>query len=340
MTILLGILLIVCLWKLKIPGYHPDFLSSSGTLPIKGVFTFLVLYSHMRGYVTLTDSWVNSIYCSVQDRLGQLIVAMFMFYSGFGIWESFTQKPDYEHSFLKRRFLKTLMHFEIVVVAFIMVQSLIPITYPLRNYLFCWIGWESVGNSNWFIFDILVLYLISFIAMSLHRRGGYGGILISFILTLALWLFLRRAGKAAWWIDTLTAFPLGMFFSRIKPKLQELLSKKRMPYFLTAVFFVLWGVTFKTFGGVDIYGVTTCMFCCLIVMGSSWVRIGNPILDWAGKNLFSIYMLQRLPMLVLTALGVNENPVMFIILSVVLTCLLAEFLSRLLTQIDAKLFNA
>ena len=339
MTDLLALLVILCLWRLKIPDYHSDFLSPDNTLPIKGVFTFLVLFSHMRRYLSLQPTWVNSIYFTLQDHLGQLIVAMFLFYSGFGVWESFMHKADYEQIFFRQRFLKTLLHFDLFVAFFIVVQLFIPKLYSPREYLLCWIGWEAVGNSNWFIFDILVLYLFSVIAFRVQNKLGYGGVGVVIILTALFGLFLYRAGKGSYWFNTLAAFPLGMLFSLQKTQFFAIVSKKGMSYFLTClcviIFFVL-----KMGRGVDAYGITTCAFCCLIIVLSSWIRIGNPVLNWAGKNVFTVYMLQRLPMLTLTELGFNDKPALFIIISCILTFVLAEYFSRLLKRIDVLVFHA
>lgn len=339
MSFLLVLLIALCFWQSSY-GYHSGFLSAENTLPIKGIFTILVLFSHLRGYLTLSDSWINIFYFAVQDRLGQLIVTMFFFYSGFGIWESFKNKANYARHFFQKRFFKTLLHFDIIVSLFIIVQLLIPIVYTSREYLFCWIGWESVGNSNWFVFDILVLYLITAIALSFHERSGHGGICITLLLTFLFWLFLRKTGKETYWIDTLAAFPLGMLFSYHKGQLLSLLSKRRsIPYCLTGLCIILFLLSYRIGRG-DIYGITACLFCGLVVSTSSWLQVSNPVLNWAGRNVFTIYMLQRLPMLVLSHCGISSKPGLFIILSCFLTFILAESFSRLFKIVDIRLFRA
>ena len=341
MTLLLVFLIALCFWRLEIPGYHGDFLSVANTIPIKGIFTFLVLFSHMRGYLSLESSWMNSLYFTVQDHLGQLIVAMFLFYSGFGIWESYKSKANYKQTFFRQRFLKTLAHFDLIVLLLILVQLFIPKIYSPREYLLCWIGWKSVGNDNWFIFDILALYLFSTIALHIQNKpGGGAGLGIVVILTTLFWIFLRWAGKESYWFNTLAAFPLGMLFSLRKTPFLSLLSKRGMPYLLTCLSAVVFFTFKKIWGGVDAYGFTTCAFCCFVTVLFSWIKIGNPVLNWAGKNVFTIYMLQRLPMLMLASMGINEKPALFIFLSCLLTFVLAECFSRLLKKIDTFVFHA
>lgn len=338
MTFLLIGLLLICLWRIRIVGFDAECLSPGRATAIKGVFTFLILFSHMRGYISLSDDWTNSIYFRVQDHLGQLIVAMFLFYSGYGIWESFRNKVHYEKNFFQKRFLKILLHFDIAIALFILVQLLLPVFYPARNYLLCWVGWEDVGNSNWFVFIILCLYLIALVAMFFQRRFNHGGIALTIALCAVLWIAVRLwAGKGTWWVDTMATFPLGMLFSDQKSAFFSLMRHRFAPYILTAVVLILYFAAHKLVG-VDVYGVVTCLFCCLVVLLSSWIRIGNPILDWAGQNAFTIYIIQRLPMLVFSFYGLNASPALFILAVLPVTFLMAESLTRLYAKIDMKLF--
>lgn len=338
MTFLLLALILLCLWGIRFGGYRADYLSPKSTTMIKGIFTFLILFSHSRGYFTLSDNWTDSIYAMVQDRLGQLIVAMFLFYSGYGILESFRRKEGYEKSFLSRRFLKILLHFDIAVALFILVQLLIPITYPARNYALCWIGWEDVGNSNWFIFVILCLYLIAWAAMKLHRRFGAGAVLYTTLGSAALWILLRLVfRKESFWVDTIAAFPLGMLVSRCRTAVDGTLRRNGGFAGALVVFLVLFAVAHKAFF-VDVYGIVTCLFCCAVLILSSRIHVGNPVLEWAGRNAFTVYIIQRLPMIIATSLGWNTRPWTFLLFVFATTFLLAEGLSYVYKKLDEVLF--
>ena len=339
MILLLVLLAIVCLWRIQISGYHADYLSKESTTAIKGIFAALIFCSHIRGYITLSPAWWNTSYNTILDHLGQLTVVLFFFYSGYGIWESQKRKGDYGKTFFKRRFLKILLHFDIAVLIFIVVQLLIPIHYSVRQYALCWVGWASVGNSNWFIFDILALYLIAQVALWVQNRWGQGGIPLTLGATVALWIALRFAGKPAWWMDTILAFPLGMVVSSYKKELDGILSKPTVPYLMTGVFLMLLLLAHK-FTGNDIYGLTACLFCCFVTLAASLVTLGNPVLAWLGKNAFTIYIIQRLPMIVFSAMGLNQHTPLFVLLCLAVTLLLSEGLSRLYTIVDNQLLSS
>lgn len=170
MIVLLLILGVICLWNIKFSNYHEDYISPKNTNAIKGIFAVIILFSHMKGYITLNDTLADYSFSMILSHIGQLMVVMYLFYSGFGIVESMKRKPDYFETYPKKRILKTLLHFDLAVLFFLLLSIIINAKYSAIDYITCWIGWGSIGNSNWFIFDILALYSIVYLAHSLMRN--------------------------------------------------------------------------------------------------------------------------------------------------------------------------
>lgn len=52
MIILLAILAVICLYQMKLSSFHDDYISKSSADSIKGIFTIIILYSHMKGYLS------------------------------------------------------------------------------------------------------------------------------------------------------------------------------------------------------------------------------------------------------------------------------------------------
>lgn len=336
----LAVLAILCLWRIRFTKTNPDYISLDGSNAIKGVFAVIILCSHMGGYLTLSDSLADRTYTHMIFYLGQTMVAPYLFYSGYGLFFSFRHKPGYVSSFFKKRFLKILLHFDLAILLFLIVQAFLPIRYPVQNYLLCWIGWESIGNSNWFVFVILSLYLITFCGLLLERRNGPTLIAIVCLFSATLWLVLHFvAHKENWWIDTIAAFPLGMLFGASKDSIDTLLSRYRGLWLVMIVCLSTAFVFWHHLHGVDIYGICSCLFCLIVILASMKIKIGNPALQWLGKNAFPIYILQRLPMLVLSHFGFNLQPGIFIPVSIIVTLLLAWGFTSLTTRIDQKVFN-
>lgn len=169
MIVLFVILAFICLWNIKFSKFHEDYISPASSNAIKGIFAIIILFSHMRGYVALGSTLIDTSFTTILYHIGQLMVVMYFFYSGFGIAESIKRKPEYFNSYPKNRLLRTLLHFDLAVLSYIVLMTAIGEKFSVASYILCWIGWESVGNSNWFIFDILSLYTIVYAAYILMR---------------------------------------------------------------------------------------------------------------------------------------------------------------------------
>ena len=337
------ILLVLCLWGIRFSHFHEDYCDIVPTTAIKGIFAVVILASHLWGYIHLQPTFDNLLFCHILLGLGQSMVALYFFYSGYGICESLKCKEGYADRFFKNRFLKTLLHFDLAVLLFVIASFFLKIDffsqkpYTLSNYLFCWIGWKSVGDSNWFMFVILALYLISFLAMKV--RGGWMAAKI-LIPTVLLWVFLSFTHpEDKWWYDTLATFPLGMLYSQLKPGIDRYLRK---PYIWWMTFFGLTAAYFLAhhFLGIDKWGLVNCLFCLIVVLSTMKVHFGNPVLRWLGLNAFAIYILQRLPMNILSGFGLNQKIAIFVPSAIIITFLLAEGFTRTTRLINRKLFYA
>ena len=165
MIVLLVLLASLCCWGAK-PCLKKeelsDYLSLEYSQAVKGFFILLVFFSHYNSYVSYTlDS--DLIYLRVVNSFGQAMVTMFLFYSGFGVMESIRKKGiDYVRKLPRDRILRTWFNFAAAVLLFTGLALVRRIPFTLGQFLLSLTGWESMGNSNWYIFIILCLYLITF----------------------------------------------------------------------------------------------------------------------------------------------------------------------------------
>lgn len=300
----------------------------------------------MKGYVTLSDNFYDRWFIDILASIGQLMVAPYLFYSGYGIMESVIRKSNYMRTYPKKRILKTLVNFDAAVLLFIITMSLIGERYPAYYYITCWIGWDSVGNSNWFIFDILILYALFLICYRVceyfipkgisERRHQFIMIAIFTIFTIFLWVLLFILKNGSWWFDTLITFPLGVWFSYFRPYFEKYMKRRNLSYVLLIsglIVFSLWKYRF----GNDVLGFSACMFCILLVMLCTKVEINNKYLQWLGVHAFSIYIIQRLPMNLFAHYGLNDNAYLFAAICIPSALLLAYGYNKMLSLIDSKL---
>lgn len=343
MIVLIIILFFVCIYGVKFTrtGFDNDYISPLRTNAIKGIFAVVILFSHMRGYIIADGSLYDRGYEFILNWIGQLMVAIFFFYSGFGIIESLKVKDKYVQTFFRKRILKTLVHFDVAVFLFLVLSLIVGQYYSASEYLFSWIGWTSIGNSNWFIFDILILYSITWIVIKVKNLNHFQIAVIVMLLTVLLWGgILKCRTSSPWWVDTLLTYPAGMFFSVFRNRIEKFISNNKyywLLFFAIAIVFFLLKLKYKV--GSDIYGVCSCLFSFLIVLSSAKLKVDNVILQWLGRNSFAIYVIQRWPMILLSYFGINETKWLFIVLAIPMALLVTWLFNKVLTNIDRILFS-
>lgn len=337
MVFALVALLLVCLWKIKFSGHFPQYAGLDQATAVKGFFAVIIFLSHFCSYLPAEATQVPSTHMllRVLTYLDQSMVAMFFFYSGFGISVSLLTKPGYSESFFKKRFLKVLFDMDFAVLFFVLLNLTLGLSFPIKNYILCWIGWKSIGNSNWFVFVILMLYLASWVCMKI-KKGKLGFIIMPFILLLWLFLFYWRR-SSPWWYNTIIVFPLGIIYAEYKKHIDSFL-QKWFVWIVSILLLILTYIGLHYFFGGGITGIISCLFCLIIMLGTMKVQMVNPVLLRLGKNAFAIYMLQRIPMILFSHFGLQENVPLFFIVSVIMTALLAEGFSYTVQFLHKKLF--
>lgn len=171
-----------------VESFNGSYISKEQCNCIKGFFIAVVFCRHIVSY--LVEAGYNfsivgdNIFGWINGHIGQLLVVMFLFYSGYGVTESIKKKgADYVESIPKRRVLTTLANFDVAVFLFLIVDILCGIEYPISNVLLSFVGWESIGNSNWYIFVILCCYLSTYLAHQMRpsrmSRNIFGGAICS-----------------------------------------------------------------------------------------------------------------------------------------------------------------
>ncbi len=352
MVVFLLLIGALCLYKLKLPiaksigsgyenGIFSDYMSIEKTASIKGIFILIVFLSHAVGYFTIGTSLPDRAFSFIVINLiGQSMVAVFMFYSGYGVMLSIDKKgSNYVKSIPAKRFFKVLLHFDIAVLIYYLIGIAMHKGYGFTEFLISLTGWGSVGNSNWYIFDILVLYLITYVSFMAARNNKKFGIILNIILCTAFAVFLKYTKGDSWWYDTVLCYPAGMLFYYAKPLFERLLQRSKWIYW--AVLIALLGafaVSYKFSEYYILLFARHILFAFIVVMITMKFSINNKILNFFGTHLFSIYILQRIPMMILSYYGF-DNKYLFVLVSLVLTIPICLGFDWLIAKLDSVIFK-
>lgn len=331
MIILYLILLIVCCYKVKLQngGETGAYLKRESTKSIQGIFVVLVLFSHFSGYVSF-DNPLDTIFVLISDKIGQLMVTMFLFYSGYGIMESIKKKrEEYVNNFIKHRFLPVYSRFFVSVILFLIVDAIlgkIGTEYTLADCLLAFTAWTSVGNSTWFMFATFVLYIFVFSSFVVFKERDVKVPLCAVTLLTILYIivFSLFIKNGPWWYNTVLCFPMGMWISYYRSQVDRIQENKKLYWVFLLValgsFFILYLLQDRipfSYG----YCLMAMDFVAIVVLFTMKVSIGNRILNFFGSHVFSIYMMQRITYIIFEP--IIGNPYLFFAVCFTLTIVIA-----------------
>lgn len=341
MFIFLLIFAAVCLWQVQLKPagndrYITDYMSVDKTMAIKGIFIIVVFFSHFNTYVDFT-SGADLLYLDCYSKIGQRMVTLFMFYSGFGVMEAIKKKKmTYVHKIPVTRVLGTYFRFDIAIILFLLLKIIINGgalgTTPNRVFLALF-GWESIGNSNWYIFAIVVCYILTFVAFEVFRDKlkYYPSAILLTLLLFAYVVIMRYCDlHPDRFYNTVLCYALGVYFSLLKDKFDKLFGNNKLlwlaAFLVTSVLTVIAQFKIDRFYA---YEIAMFSFTFAVILFTMRVSLNNKILRWCGKHLFSIYILQRIPMIAFDRLGIAKwNIYVYFILCLGATVIMAYFFEK------------
>ncbi len=345
MVFFLVMLAALCLLGIKFSGKSgfEDYMSPQKTGSIKGIFVIIVLLSHVRQYIDLANDPYSAPFQRFMLFLGQLMVVMFLFYSGYGVLLGLAKKEGYVKTLPTKRAFKVLLHYDIAILIFYFTGLALGRNYSIKKLLLSFIGLDAVGNSVWFIFVIIILYLITYAAfIFVKKRVVLGTVITTILSTAALAILVIVKKNEYWWYDTLLCYPLGMWYALAKPHIDKALLPSAGKWLACtasagAVFAALMYIL-PLYGKSRVIFVPAALFfAILITLLSMRISVNNGILQWFGKRVFGIYILQRIPMMVLSHFGMNDKPFLFAAASLAITVVLAEIFERAMDKLDVLL---
>lgn len=342
MNFIFLIVVFICFYRTKFygKGFNTDYLSKTSTTCVNGVFVFLVFLSHFRQYIEYGP--YDKIFKYIISNIGQYMVVTFLFYSGYGIMYSIRKKgQSYVKALPYHRLLKVWMHFALAVLVFYCADLLCHKRYAVSRLLLSMIGWESIGNSNWFVFCVLIMYIatvIAFLLTSKLQTKYKDTIAVSLIvLSCVLFVLILRPFKDEYWFNTAIAYPLGMLYFLYEDKIRKLVQKNNILYVLACItmLVLLYGANQRKQIFV-VYELSVIWVMALILLFTMKCSINNKILLWMGKHTFEIYILQRIPMMMLQ--NHISNTYVYFGLSFVITLAIAVLFRMLTDKIDAHMY--
>ncbi len=311
-----------------------DYLSIENTTAVKGIFIYMVFYSHFNSYIHLENNVWNNLYYTFFMHVGQAMVAMFLFYSGYGVMESIKKKgQDYVLSLPTKRFLKTLINFDIAVFIYLIIGIILGRDFSFNQIILSFTGWESLGNSNWYIFVILLLYVLTYMVFVIFPKKSniISVIILTVVVTTLIIITKLYDIKDVWWYDTALCYILGMWYSLFKRNIEKVVNYNLLTW---GIFFIITLAVYIISRELGMAStIVNLAFTVFFVILTMRITFNNKLLKWGGEHLFEIYILQRIPMILFKEIGLqNYNIYLYFIVCLFVTIILS-ILFKLLTNL-------
>lgn len=309
-------------------------LSPAQTGTVNGFFVLLVFLRHTVDYVDFGA--FDSIFVTVNRHLDQLIVAPFLFYSGYGVCCSIRKKgKPYVSRLPVDRLLKVWLHFALAVGLYHILSIALHKGYDPIRIALSYTGWDSIGNSNWYIFATLCMYLATWLSFTLFPRRHLVAALTLTALAVGYILVMRRL-KGLWWYDTALVYPAGVWYGLYGDRFERWVRKPLRPVAMAGMA-VCFAACYLLRDGLIWRELMAVTFSLTILFATMIFKIGNPVLKFLGKYTFEIYILQRLPMILLK--GQFSNRYVYLAVSFAATVVLAIAFKAVLDRLDRLIFR-
>lgn len=313
-------------------------MSKEYTNCLRGIFAVLVVVHHLYQYSGL---FAGTYIGAILQLLGFVSVAMFFFFSGYGLMFS-SEKNDYIEKFFRKRFIPLYCFYVFLIALYsiwtILVDKSIALGLVARSFAF---GGTIVTNG-WYLQATFVAYLIYLFVFktfkSAKRRVTFFGVGILLYLFACVLI-----GYGITWYQTIPCMVLGMVFCYAKNGIDKLLNKYAWLIFITSgMLFAGCYLLSKIIAVKIMFDVLYSLFFVIAMIALAYI-LGNTALInnkfWAlfGKYSLEIYVSHGL-FLRFISLGYIKNVYVYILVVIVGT-ILSSLLLKKVYQTIIKLFE-
>ena len=135
--------------------------------------------------------------------------------------------------------------------------------------------------------------------------------------------------------NTLLCYPFGITYSYYKEKINRIIFNNKK-YILLSVTTILIFLLFKKAESINTiyYSISALLFTSCIIIISVKLNFKSPILKWFGNNLFWVFILHRIPMIILSNIGYTSHAYRFALIAFVSTIVLTLIYSKIIGKLN------
>lgn len=320
------LLAVVLFWGAKVYGrktWNDGFMSISQTKALQGFSAFCIMFHHI-GQKTCA-SWLNPRYIvhglDVFVPIGYYFVGIFLLCSGYGLYKSYKEKPNYLKGFFGRRILPVILAYYSTGIIFLIVRLLMGQKMNVKQFFIYLTGLQLSNPNTWFVIALPIMYFGFYLAFKFCKNENVAlflTCLIVFLYTL-LGTFIDHNNwwmRGEWWYNSVHFFSMGLLFARFEKSIINKVKKHYVLYLALAFIsiFVLYFFSEYTQNVFSYYGenfhadfkvlrrwvcllsqiAASCSFVFFVFMLGLKIKIGNKVLAFMGTITLEFYLIHGL----------------------------------------------
>lgn len=309
--------------RINVTGINNDYLSYETTKTLKGICAILIVLHHF----STNLPYLAPFFC-VFNPIGQYIVALFFFFSGYGLIYSKKNKPNYMNTFLRKRFCSIFIPYLIAIAIYTVVKYLLAdITF--KDVVASFIANEPIVDYSWFVVAILISYLLFWLSFSVFKSRA-----LFVVLFLSLFAIAIINPNFTYWRPSSLTFLLGMLWAQYKDKIDKFLFEHYyrsliVASILIAVFLVGEKMINVRMINMIFSAFTLISFVVLCMLVMMKLTVNNSMLKMIVPYSFEIYICHGLYIFFFKNNGfLVSNSSLYLVLLLVLTIISAVLLNK------------
>lgn len=231
--------------------WHEDALSLPVSKELLGFGAIGIMLHHMSQ--TLDRRGDVGMLAFMMD-VGVCFVGLYFFFSGYGLYVSLRDKPNYLKSFFRKRMPSILIPFYLCNFTFIACAALCGERFEKMEMVSYLTGWVLLNTQMWYVVEMFFLYLLFYLVFRWIKKEGIAcltyGILTAALIAGSLLLGHDKTTpsggawfRGEWWYNATLMIWVGILFARFEKKL--LLFIRKYYWILLPVFALAVGVFYR-----------------------------------------------------------------------------------------------
>lgn len=308
-------------------NFNEDFLSLKVSKGIQGFCAICIIAHHFVQPFVYSGQGAGSL--SIFALIGFIFVGVFFFFSGYGLFKSYKNKPNYLNGFLRKRLpvvlvplyiVNTILTVIVLATGGAMYNDSNPLVMGMDTIFFritTFLGITLMNSNAWYMITIAIFYIVFFFAFK-YSKNEDKAFKIMGIFSIIYILAGTAAGhgffwlQGEWWYNSSFLLFIGMYVAKNEEKVVSFI-KKRYAALLTIsgigtiilTFVAIVAAMMISYYRPGLSGKACSLVCFLcetsaticfvsfILILTMKLKLNNIILDFLGKIALEIYLVHR-----------------------------------------------